>query len=349
MTQKRIYIQAAEQISMQQPLSQQWMVCPVFHAEPYVHAVPPSFRDYLAPNEARRMSNIMKRALVTSLKVMKDTGIDNPDAIVTGTSTGCLDYTERILKALAEEGEQTVSPTHFMQSTHNTVSSALGIYTKKHGYNTTYSHGTLSFDFALLDTWMQMQLGKISTALVGGHEEMVDSYYELLKKTGYVGKEGMVPCGEVAVSMMLSAERSASTLCEMAGITVSNSRDAAVLRKAVLKMLGKAGLSMDGITAVMTGRNGNEENDAPYDMVAEQLFGDKPRLWYKHVFGENFTASAFGAYAAAHCLAEGIIPEHLIHEADAENLPDGISSPKAVILANHTGGRQFSFTLLKAL
>lgn len=334
---------------MQQPLSQQWMVCPVFHAEPYVHAVPPSFRNYLAPNEARRMSNIMKRALVTSLKVMKDTGIDNPDAIVTGTSTGCLDYTERILKALAEEGEQTVSPTHFMQSTHNTVSSALGIYTKKHGYNTTYSHGTLSFDFALLDTWMQMQLGKISTALVGGHEEMVDSYYELLKKTGYVGKEGMVPCGEVAVSMMLSAERSASTLCEMAGITVSNSRDAAVLRKAVLKMLGKAGLSMDGITAVMTGRNGNEENDAPYDMVAEQLFGDKPRLWYKHVFGENFTASAFGAYAAAHCLAEGIIPEHLIYEADAENLPDGISSPKAVILANHTGGRQFSFTLLKAL
>ena len=103
---------------MQQPLSQQWMVCPVFYAEPYVHAVPPSFRDYLAPNEARRMSNIMKRALVTSLKVMKDTGIDNPDAIVTGTSTGCLDYTERILKALAEEGEQTVSPTHFMQSTH---------------------------------------------------------------------------------------------------------------------------------------------------------------------------------------------------------------------------------------
>ena len=118
---RKVYIQAAEQISIQSPLSEEWMNAPISYEEPLVKAVNPSFRDYLAPNEARRMGNLMKRALVTSLKVLKDTGIEHPDAIITGTCLGSLDYTVRILDDLVENGEETVSPTYFMQSTHNTV------------------------------------------------------------------------------------------------------------------------------------------------------------------------------------------------------------------------------------
>ena len=110
---------------------------PVVGSEPFVRAVNPTFRDFLPANEARRMGNLMKRALVTALKVLADTGIEHPDAIITGTSLGCMESTEKFLGALVENGEQTLSPTFFMQSTHNTVGSALGIHTKSHGYNTT--------------------------------------------------------------------------------------------------------------------------------------------------------------------------------------------------------------------
>ena len=145
----KVYIQAAEQISIQNPLSEAWMEQPVVYHEPFVKAVNPAFREYLAPNEARRMGNIMKRALVTSLKVLKETGIAHPDAIITGTSLGSLDYTEKFLKDLVENGEESLSPTYFMQTTHNTVRSTISMYTGIHRYNTTYSHGGISFELAL--------------------------------------------------------------------------------------------------------------------------------------------------------------------------------------------------------
>lgn len=305
---EKVYIQAAEQISIQNPLSEEWMENPIEYHEPFVKAVNPAFREYIAPNEARRMSNIMKRALVTSLKVLRETGIDHPDAIITGTSIGSLDYTEKILDALVENGEESMSPIYFMQSTHNTVSSAISIYTNTHSYNTTYSHGGVSFEHALKDAWMQLCLGQISNALVGGHDEMVESYFELLRKTGYVGVEGMVPCGECAMSMMLNKQASAENLCELAGVSVFRTKSVGNIRRQLELMAGKAGVRMEDIQTVMTGVNGNPANDRLYQPVLDELFPKAKHLQYKHLFGENYTASALGLYAAAHLVKKQGIP-----------------------------------------
>lgn len=291
---KEIYIQAAEQISIQAPLSEEWMQQPVWHQEPFVRAQDPNFRDYMAANEARRMGNIMKRALATTLKVLGETGIEHPDAIITGTSLGSLDYTERFLSAMVENGEQALSPTYFMQSTHNTVSSALGIYTKTHGYNITYSHGGQSFDQTILDAWMQIQLDHINTALVGGHDEMTTHYFELLRKTGYVGVPGMAPCGEVAMSMLLTTDKDADKLCELASVSIGTCPD----------------IDMHQVDVIMTGVNGQPANDALYQQLLAQ-WPKKAHVQYKHLFGENYTASALGLYAAAHCLKQGTIPSFM--------------------------------------
>ena len=331
MNRRRIFIQAAEQISIQAPLSTQWMDEPVIFKEPFVKAQSPSFRDYIDAREVRRMSPIMKRALVTALSVIKETGISHPDAIITGTSIGSLDYTERFLDDLSENGEQALSPTYFMQSTHNTVSSALAIYTKTHGYNTTYSHGSISFDLTILDAWMQMQLGKISTALVGGYDEMVESYFELLRKTGYVGQPQMVPCGEVSMSMMLNTEAAQTDLCELAGIVICHKPSAGILKDRLMAMLDHADVSIDAISAVMTGVNGNPSNDSLYQRMLSDFFPDKPNLGYKHIFGENYTASALGVYAAAHML-----------KRQAEEL-------HAVIVLNLTEAGDVSMILLKRI
>lgn len=345
MKRKSIFIQAAEQISIQQPLSEQWMEEPVSYEEQLVKAINPSFRDYMPANEVRRMGGLMKRALVTTLKVLKDTGIEHPDAIITGTSIGSLDYTEKFLDAMVENGEETLSPTYFMQSTHNTVGSTLGIYTKTHSYNITYSHGGMSFELALLDAWMQMQLDRISTALVGGHDEMGENYFKLLQKAEYVGQDGMVPCGEVAMSMLLNTERHAEDLCELAGVYVCQEPTEEKLGMLLDSMLDEAGLTMDDVSAVMTGENGNAANDQPYQAFLTSMFKDIPRLHYKHLFGENYTVSALGLYAAAHCLKKDVVPTFLY----AEKTPRRCDQLKSILLLNQMKGTAFSLMLLKKI
>lgn len=210
----KVYIKAATQISIQQPLSEQWMTEPLAYAESYVRSQDPNFRDWLNPLESRRMGKILKRALVTALKVMQDSGIHQPDAIITGTGLGCIENTELFLGQLCREGEEMLKPTAFMQSTHNTISSLIAIHCRCHGYNTTYSHKHLSFDTALLDAFTQMQLGDISTALVTGNDELTPSWFSILRRTGSVGQPGQLPASEASVAMMLTTDP-ADALCEV--------------------------------------------------------------------------------------------------------------------------------------
>ena len=141
-------------------------------------------KNYVKPLEARRMGKLMKSSLLASLKALEQAGIDTPDAIVMGTSMGCLENTELLLLQLREEGEATLKPTHFMQSTHNTISSAVAIRTKCHGYNITYSHGSKSFDWVLRDARMLLRSGKIRNVLVGVHDETTPLYRQLMEKLG---------------------------------------------------------------------------------------------------------------------------------------------------------------------
>lgn len=129
---------------------------------------------YLPPMKARRMGKLQKRALVTALKAMEISGIGEPDAILNGTAMGCMEHTLQLLDGLHEEGEAVSMPTAFMQSTHNTVASQIAIFTKNHGYNTTYSHRTVSFELALQDALLRLRAGRLRTALVCANDELTE-------------------------------------------------------------------------------------------------------------------------------------------------------------------------------
>lgn len=342
---KRIYIQTAKQISIQQPLSEEWMTNPAMYDGGMAHAIEANYRNYLSSIEARRMAPIMKRALATAMETIRQTEIEHPDAIITGTSIGSLEYTEKFLDALTENGERLLKPTYFMQSTHNTVGSMLGIYTKTHGYNTTYSHGAISFELALQDAVTQMRLDKIHTALVGGYDEMVASYYNLLCKTGFVGVKGMNPCGEVSVSMMLNTEAGAGSLCELVGMTVCHHLSKKRIKQQMETLMSDAELTINDVDAVFTGINGNPNNDRYYEEIAETLFYDIPLVCYKNLFGENYTASAFSVYAASHCLCKDVIPAFMFYR---NKLTTGIH-PHVILLVNQRERKDFSLILLKKI
>ena len=133
----------------------------------------------LKPAEYRRMGKLLKSSLLTSLKALKQSGITTPDAIITATSLGCWENSEKILDNLSEP-----KPTLFMQSTHNTIGSNIAIYLKCHGYNITYTQGSESLDKALRDAKMLLESGKCKNVLVGLHEETTEKYRALMQKNG---------------------------------------------------------------------------------------------------------------------------------------------------------------------
>lgn len=131
----------------------------------------PDYRLLFSPLEARRMGALLKRAVWTSTEALKQAGIEVPDAIITATDFGCIANSEEFLKAMKGLIDAPMKPTHFMQSTHNTISSLLAIRFKCHGYNATYSHRSASLESALMDAYMQIALGDIDNALVGWFDE----------------------------------------------------------------------------------------------------------------------------------------------------------------------------------
>ena len=341
MKRKRIYIKSASQISMQNPLSEEWMISPIVHQNGLIRSVEPDFRDYLTPMEARRMGKLLKRALVTSLHAINQAGMEHPDAIITGTGLGCIDDTEQFLNAMCKEGEQYLKPTPFMQSTHNTISSLIGVYTKNHGYNNTYSHNGISFESALLDAWLQFGLNRIDSALVGAHDEVTPLWYSLLKKQGYVTENDLA--GECSVSFILDTNSSGS-LCELSGIKILHAPTPNELETNVAAMLSDALTDVSDISAVMTSKCDNPQKDSLITKVSGSLCPEKPLLHYKHLFGESYTSAGLGMYAAACCLNHSIIPTILYETSGMQQ----VSSPRNILLLNISEGKDYSLILLKS-
>lgn len=69
-----------------------------------------------------------------------------------------------------------------MQSTHNTISSAIAIKTHCHGYNMTYTQGEVSLDRALRDAKLLLRTGKYKTVLVGCHDETAPVFGQLMQQ-----------------------------------------------------------------------------------------------------------------------------------------------------------------------
>lgn len=336
----QIIVLSAKQISIQQPLSEAWMKEPIKYDVPFTRSIDPNFKDYVSPIEARRMGKVLKRAMATSKEALKAAGLESVDAIITGTGYGCIENTESFLDALSNEGEQLLKPTYFMQSTHNTISSLVAIQTKNHGYNATYAHKGISFDSALQDAWWQFKLGKINSALVGGHDEMTETFYHILKKGCMMGQDDEM-CGESAVSVVLG-RNSDKALCKLTGFAMLHQPTMNALMDAVAQVLQSAGKSLADVDYILTGISGNHGSDQAYQEETKILFGDKPLLRYKHLFGESFTASGLGFYVAAQCLKAGRVPDSLFVNAKDER------SPKCILLYNRSDGKNVSLTLLEA-
>lgn len=327
----RCYVLSAVQVSCQAPLSEEWIQSPVAYEQDYARAMEPDTREFIVPSEARRMSKILKRTVSTSISALNKSGIQQPDAIVTGTGMGCMENSEKFLMDLSKFGENCLKPTLFMQSTHNTISSLIGIILKCHGYNNTYSHKGLSFESALLDAWLQIKSGEIRNALVGSHDEVTPLMALILNQT----HPDYRFISESSVSAVLAGQASCDdALCEV--------EDVKILYKPTQEELAAA-CAVGPDTALMMGVNGMEANDAPYLNLLNALDTHAPLMHYKHLFGENFSSPAIAFYASVMVLAKGEIPQPLLLKPGCDT-----SNIRRIKVVNHSDRTAWSVVTLAA-
>ena len=348
---KDIYINGLSSISIQQPLCVDGIFSPVSYDKTHVRCIEPSFRDFFDPIASRRMSKIIKRAIVTAKTALLEAGIEKPDAIITGTGLGCIEDTEKFLEAMINNKEQFIQPTYFIQSTHNTISSQIAINLHCNGYNNTYIHRGVSFENALMDALLLFNKNEISTALVTGNDEMTPAYFILLGRIGCwknnVENTLNIPCNsesngtfaaEGSVSLIFADSKSESTYAKLAGFDLFY-KPTNVADK-ILLFLQENKLEVSDIDLVLTGMNGDKTNDAVYSALNQSIFNTNQIGWYKNVCGEYFTASAYGLSVAAACLKKGNIPAHLTMNGVERK------DPKYILIYNHFQNKDHSLILL---
>lgn len=344
-----VYIQSANQISAQQPLSDEWFGTPLYYDEKRVPTIDPSFSDYLSPLLSRRMCTLLKRAVVISRLTLKEAGVEMPDAIISGTGLGCIDNTEKFLVSIMENDEKFLQPTYFMQSTHNIISSTVAIDLKCHGYNNSFVHRGVSFENALLDAFMQFEQKRIGTALVGGYDELTDNYYTLFEKMGtWDFKPETSPnkkcfAGEASVNMLLGTEKNEQTLCEVNDVELMYCPTHEQIKATLDAMLARAGCTLSDVDAVLTGINTNPVNDGVYFDVMSNVLGNYPVMQYKHIFGESFSSSAMAVYVAMTCLHRRCVPSFLLTDGAS-----GINHVKRILIYNHYKNKSHSLILLSS-
>lgn len=275
---RKAYIRAVSQISVQRPLSEEWMTNPVSLTGNYMRCQEPDYKPFFTPMQARRMGRLMKRALAVSKDVLGKAEMERPDAIITATGLGCMENTELFLGKMCESGETMLPPTEFMQSTHNTVSSMLAINLCCHGYNCTYSHGDISFESALLDALTRIRLGLSDTVLVGAHDETTAQTYTVLRNAGYFTDD--CTASEASVAMLLSSSPEGA-LCELSEVRLLHRKVGAELP------VGPQRLDDELPEGPMTDRNPT----LPERAISR---GDAERI-----FGRSMAVSALGVYMAA--------------------------------------------------
>ncbi|MDP4282670.1 MAG: beta-ketoacyl synthase chain length factor, partial [Bacteroidota bacterium] len=158
------------------------------HNTEFLKCIEPNYKEFIDPLAARRMSRLIKMGITSALMCIRDAGISEPDAIITGTGLGSVEDTEKILSSIHDENT-IFYPTPFIQSTYNTISSQIAIILKCHNYNSTYVHRIFSFESTLQDALMQIEEGTAQNILAGGIDEMTLNHLHIIRRLGDLKQE----------------------------------------------------------------------------------------------------------------------------------------------------------------
>ena len=348
-----MYIRATANISPQLSFNQ-LLEQPAVYNGNRLTCIEPDYTRLIDAKMIRRMSRIIKMGTAAALECLNGSGLKMPGAIITGTAYGCLADTELFLAKMIENKEELLTPTSFIQSTHNTVGAQIALMLKCHHYNNTFVHRGFSFENALQDAVSYMEDEQTDHVLVGAVDEITDSSHTILSRFGlykshiasnldlfHTSSKGTI-AGEGAAFFLLSHERSDDDYAELKALhTLYKPNHVDQVKDTIRSFLSTQSMNIGDIDLVITGANGDWENDRIYGELQDSLFANKTTLRYKMLCGEYPTSSAFALWLASSILKEGIVPRVLLGQLPTGNL-------RNILIYNHYQGIHHSLYLLSA-
>ncbi|OOG75492.1 beta-ketoacyl synthase chain length factor [Flavobacterium sp. A45] len=314
----------------------------------------PVYKDFISPVAIRRMAKGVKNGIVASTLALREAQLETVDAIITGTGMGCIEDSEKFLKNILDNGEQFLTPTSFIQSTHNTVGGQIALGMQCKAYNLTYVNGSVSFESALFDAKMMIEEEDASSILVGGIDETADYTMSLFKLAGFIKKENESPysilesttkgvvLGEGATFFVLENKIKDNTIAEVLDVEILNKLDVKEIENKIISFLASNSLGIADIDAVVLGYNGDVDSDLYYKNLSNATFAKTPQVYYKHLSGEYDTASAFGLWVGTKIIQTQKIPDIVkLNALDKQ-------SYKTILLYNQRNGIEHSFTLISS-
>lgn len=336
----KVYLNGAGCVSAQDTFEGDFFTHPVREYEEYVLPVSqPPYKEFIPAGMIRRMSPAVKNAAVASALALKEAGNPNLDAIITGTGLGCIKDSEVFLSALVDNDEQFLTPTAFIQSTHNTVAAQIALSMSCKSYNFTYVNGGVSFESALLDAKVQFAMDEVKNVLIGGVEEKAEVTYKLFGQVGLIKTGENTPgatYSEGASFFVLSDSKSTNTYAEVVGVRLYNQLEPKDIKEFIDTFLAGYSLGFEDIDALVLGISDDTSEHKFYDGLDAV-----PTVHYKHLIGEHNSASAFGLWVGGSILRSQEIPAVLKLNGKEKG------SYQNVLLYNQYRGKDFSLVLLK--
>lgn len=320
-----------------------------------IEIIKPNYKDYMQGASARRMAKGVKMGVVASTIALKEAELESPDAIITGSGMGCLLDSEKFLRNIIDNDEEFLTPTSFIQSTHNTVGAQVALGLKCKAYNFTYVHSATSFESSLVDAQLMLDEGNAANILVGGIDELAGHTVAIHKLIDHVktkedinslqvldsGTKGSV-FGEGATFFVLSDAKSDTTYASLQAVETYFNISVENVEDKLVSFLKNNDLTINDIDAVVLGNNGDVDYDTYYKNLQDGILKDVQQVAYKHLSGEFNTASAFGFWVASKILKTQTIPTELkLNTKEKENY-------KNVLLYNQYRGENHSFILIQA-
>src|SRR5690606_23583999 len=110
-----------------------------------VNVMEPQYKELIKPALLRRMSSVLKMGTYSAMNCLSG-GEITPEAIIVGTGLGCVRDTISFLEQSIHNDEQTLAPTAFIQSTHNSIGGQIALLLQNYRYNMTMVQNSVSFE-----------------------------------------------------------------------------------------------------------------------------------------------------------------------------------------------------------
>lgn len=314
----------------------------------------PDFKNYLNPFQMRRLSRMLRMGLSAAKICLNEAGLKTPDAIITATGFGFQWDMGKFLTEILEQQEQQLTPTYFMQSTHNALSGLIALFFKCMGYNSTYTGRGVAFETALHDAMLLLQEKEAGNVLVGSFDEVYNVQYTDYVRLGYVKREKINNLklfayqtegtlqGEGMAFFVLSNQLQPNNWGRLKNLhMVYRPAGYAGLASELIEFLSENDLAPGDVDILVNGVSGDVVRDQWNFKLQQEYFHHATAVRFKHLTGEYDTASSFGLWLGAKILKTQTVPESILASSTLSNNPF-----KTALVCNHYLGKYYSFFLL---